>query len=277
MKSLLGFITLFLAASALWQVRGQTKLTPHAEKARAVLKEGIEAKDPDIRIQAIIACSMIGRKERVISVLEHFLEDKDVQARIAAANALSDLKSPESKGALEKALKEDDVPEVAFAAAKALHSLKDPTGDQALLDVFEGKTKANSSFVRKQARGFKREFHSFQSGAIFVVSQGMGYVPVPGAGEGLSALSELISDPDLSPRASALLLLATEKTPQATSLLQKALTDDEWSVRAAAAQLVAHTARADLRQSLVPLFEDKKEKVRFRAAGAYLHLYLQER
>jgi hypothetical protein len=34
-------------------------------------------------------------------------------------------------------------------------------------------------------------------------------------------------------------------------------------------------AKSDLRESLVPLFEDKKVKVRFRAAGAYLHLYLQ--
>ena len=33
----------------------------HAERARNILKDGIESKDPDVRIQAIVAGSMIGR------------------------------------------------------------------------------------------------------------------------------------------------------------------------------------------------------------------------
>jgi hypothetical protein len=37
---------------------------------------------------------------------------------------------------------------------------------------------------------------------MFVVSEGVGYVPVPGAGEGFSAIMGLLSDPDLSARAS---------------------------------------------------------------------------
>ena len=101
-------------------------------------------------------------------------------------------------------------------------------------------------------------------------------MPVPGVGEGFTALTELLADPDLSARANVLLLLGKERDPQSADLIKRALTDDDWSVRASAAQVIAHTARVELRESLVPLFDDKKEKVRFRAAGAYLHLFLRQ-
>ncbi len=78
----------------------------------------------------------------------------------------------------------------------------------------------------------------------------------------------------MSPRARVVLLLGTEKDQTAEEMLKRGLKDDDWSVRAASAQVIAQTARFEMRDSLLPLFEDKKEKVRFRAAGAYLHLYL---
>jgi len=248
----------------------------NADRARSILKAGIESKDPDVRVRAIVAGSMIGRNEAVRKHLEAMLQDKDIQVRMAAIRALVDLKSPESKAALEKTLREDEVPEVKFAAAKALYALQDPAGEKALMDVYNAKFNPSSNMLRKQTRGFLREFHSFQSGAMFVVSQGIGYVPLPGVGEGFSAMTDLLSDPDLSPRATALLLLGKEDKPESAELIEKALKDDDWSVRASAAQLIAHTARTDLRELLIPLFDDKNEKVRFRGAGAYLHLYFQE-
>jgi HEAT repeat protein len=254
---------------------GGPTLTATAERARSILREGVEAKDPDVRIQTVVAASMIGRNEVVLKRLEAALEDKDVQVRIAAIRALADLKSSGSDGALEKALK-DQVPEVGFAAAKALYSLHDPVGRTALMEIYDGKINPSSNFFKKQTRGFMREFHSVQSGAMFIVSQGINYVPVPGVGEGFTAMADLLSDPDLSARASVLLLLGKEKTPEGLALIKKSLTDSDWSVRASAAQLIAHTARTELRESLVPLFDDKKDKVRFRAAGAYLHLYLEQ-
>jgi HEAT repeat protein len=275
-KPFINGLALLLMSCVGGQISGQ-KITADAERARTILKEGIESKDPDARIQAIIAASMIGRNERVLAVLERCLQDKDVQVRIAAVQALADLKSPGSQPALEKTLRGDDVPEVAFAAAKALYTLQDPAGEKALMDVYGGKANTSSNFFRKKTRGVMREFHSVHSAAMFVVTQGIGYVPVPGAGEGFSAMMELVNDPELSPRASALLLLGREKNPQTVALLKKALTDSDWSVRATAAQLIATTAQTELRESLAPLFDDKKEKVRFRASGAYLHLFLQQK
>jgi HEAT repeat protein len=257
---------------------GAANQTPkeNAEHARAILREGIESKDPDVRIQAIIAASMIGSNDRVLGRLEALLEDKDVPVRLAAVHALADLKSPHSVPALEKTLKQDDVPEVAFAAAKALHVLQVPAGGKALMEVYDGKVNPSSNFVKKETRGILRNFHSVQSTTMFVLHEGMGYVPVPGVGEGFSAMVELLSDPDLSARASVVLLLGKEVDPQSVDLVKKSLTDSDWSVRAAGAQIISHGARAELSESLVPLFQDKKEKVRFRAAGAYLHVYRRQ-
>jgi HEAT repeat protein len=117
-------------------------------------------------------------------------------------------------------------------------------------------------------------FHSMDSAGMFVISTGIGYVPVPGVGEGFSALMGLVSDSDLSPRAMTLLLLAREKTDWTTDLLKDALQDSDWPVRASAVQLIAYGARSELRSNLVPLFTDKDQRVRFRAASAFLHLTL---
>jgi HEAT repeat protein len=255
------------------QVSGQA-LSANAERASSILKEGIENKNPDVRIQAIVAGSMIGRTEAIVKRLAAALQDKDIQVRITTIRALQDMKSQDAVPALERTLKEDQVPEVAFAAATALYVLKDPAGRKALMDVYDGKVSTRSNYLKIKTRGMMREFHSFQSGAMFIVSQGIGYVPIPGVGEGFTAMTDLLSDPDLSAKASILLLLARDKDPQSLDLIKQGLADSDWSVRASAAQLIATMAKRDLRESLVPLFDDKKEKVRFRAAGAYLHLYL---
>ncbi len=217
--------------------------TQNAERARSILKDGFESKNPDIRIQTIFAASMIGRNEKVLVALERCLEDKDVQVRVSAIHALADLKTPASKPALENTLKKDAVPEVAFAAAKALYILHDPAGSAALLDVFNGKVNPDSSFLKKESRSFFRNFRSLESATMFVVSEGIGYVPVPGVGEGFTAVTELLSDPDLSAKASVLLLLGKQQTPEALELIKRGLSDNDWSVRASAAQLIANTAR----------------------------------
>lgn len=104
------------------------------------------------------------------------------------------------------------------------------------------------------------------------MTEGIEYVPVPGVGAGFSAISSLISDPNLSPRAMALMMVGRDNDSQVDNLLREALKDSDWSVRATAVQMIAFTGRSEMREEMVPLFHDKNEKVRFRAAGAYLRL-----
>jgi len=51
-----------------------------------------------------------------------------------------------------------------------------------------------------------------------------------------------------------------------------ALSDKEWSVRAAAIHLVAIHPFPEFREKLIPLLDDKKDAVRERAAAAYIRL-----
>src|SRR5215510_5145602 len=245
-------------------------------RARAILMEGLESNDFAIRIQAITAASMVGSNEAMVVQLEAFLKDKNVKVRLAAIRALADLKSPQITEGLHKAIEEDSAPEVSFAAAKALAGVEDPAATRVLMDVYERKRKTRSSLLEQKKRSFFEEFHSPQSTLRFILTQGIGYVPVPGAGDGYSAISELLKDPLLSDRAEVLFVLCRTKNNETRDLLSRALHDDDWPVRAAATQIIAQTAQSDLRESLLPLFEDKNHGVRLRAAGAYLHLSLAE-
>jgi HEAT repeat protein len=217
---------------------------------------------------------MVGRDEALLNRLDGFLHDKKVAVRLATVHALADLNGPQAMESLRKALDEDEAPEVSFAAAKALADRKDPVGVSALVDFYNGKRKTKSSLIHKEERSVVGEFHSVPSALMFIVGKGVGFAPVPGAGEGLSSMTLLLKDPALSDRAHILLILARTKSSDSLELLRSALQDRDWSVRAVAAQMIAQTARAELRDSLLPLFDDQNRKVRFQAAGAYLHLLL---
>jgi len=245
------------------------------EQARMIIREGADSKNPTVRVQAIQAVGLIGMNDYVRGRLEKFLTDGNVDVRIAAIKALEDQKSTASLPAIEKVLKEDKVPEVQFAAAKALYAFQDAQGRAFLVNVFTGNQRATSSAISSQSRKFFSNFHSLGSSSSFILSQGLGFVPVPGVGQGFSAVTGLLEDPKLSPRATSLMLVARDKDPQIDRLLRTGLNDKDWSVRAAAAQMIAFTARISLREDLVPLLSDKSDKVRFRAAGAYLHLAMR--
>jgi HEAT repeat protein len=250
--------------------------TPSArvDRARAVLRDGFEAGDFTVRIQAIQAAGLVGPSEMLRTELEKFLADGNVGVRVAAVKTIGDLKLSASLPALRKCLTDDKTPEVRFAAAKALFGMHDKAGMTWLIEVYDGKEKGQSNALQSQTRKFMGNFHSLESAGTFVVTSGIGYVPVPGVGEGFSAVTGLLSDPELTPRAASLILLSRDKDEQVDGLLREALSDKDWSVRASATQMIAYTARTNLREQLVPLFEDKSVKVKFRAAGAYLHLAL---
>src|ERR1700683_595810 len=87
-----------------------------------MLEQALADKNPDTRMQAVVALSLAATRDPVFSRLEGMLKDSDVLVRVAAVNGLAELKTEDAKVALRKAL-EDPVPEVSFAAAKALYGL----------------------------------------------------------------------------------------------------------------------------------------------------------
>lgn len=250
----------------------QPASSPTVDRARSILLAGLGDKDPLVRVQALQALGMVGNNEEMIKGLVDHLDDKDVKVRIAAISSLVDLKENSAIAALQNRLNNDDVPEVAFAAAKALFILKDPQGKIALEAMFAKERKTGSNIIRGKVRDFMRTMKTPRSAMLFALRSGVGYFPVPGLGTGVGAAIDLLTDGDLSARANVLLLMATDKSEESKGMVTAALTDNDWSVRAVGIQTIAMLNWVDFQPQVESLLDDKKEKVRFRAAAACLRL-----
>lgn len=240
--------------------------------AHNIIDIGLNSKDPSVRVEAIRATGMTAKTEAVRKKIEGLLSDKNPDVRIAATESLADLSLSKSDTALEDILDNDQVPEVQFAAAKALYKLKDPMGKLALEEVLDKDVKTSSSMLQREKRHFLANFYSIHSTTAFLLDTGGGFVPVPGVGMGMSEVAQLMTDTALTPRATVVLILGRDKGKDVDKILRDSLEDKDWTVRATAALMIALTARKHMRNDLVPLFSDADERVRFRAAGAYLHL-----
>ena len=241
------------------------------ERARAVLAAGAADKEPEIRRETAVAFSLSSSKDASFVFLEKLLADKDAMCREAAITSIGQLREPKLADLIRPAL-EDDVPEVMFAAARALYQLGHVDGKSALMEIILKEEKAESNFLRGRLRAVARRLKTPKSALLFATEQGIGFAPVPGLGEGYSALTEIITDADLSPRAGALLALGKDRTTDSTKMVEAAFADSDWGMRAAAIQITAAWNERSYRMYLVPLLEDSNKKVRFRAAAVYLRL-----
>jgi len=268
MRTIFVAIPVLLAGLAFGQAADSVS---NRDRARSFLENSLKDKNPDSRKQAVQALGLVSAQEPYLSQLEAMLDDKDVEVKLATITSLVDLKSARTISALRKAL-DSDVPEVSFAAAKALWTLNEPIGREALLLVLSGDTKTASGFITKEKRQALRMLHTPKTMFMFAIQQGANYAPIPGLGAGVSSVQGILSDPGVSGRAATALLIGTDRNPDVLPALQDALTDKDWSVRAAAVHAIALRNDAALAPELLPLFEDKKEAVRVRAAAGYLRL-----
>jgi HEAT repeat protein len=236
-----------------------------------ILQHALTAKNPDTRLQGVIALGLASDRNSLLPLLVGMADDKDVPVRIAVVASLADVKSEATMDALHKLL-QDPVPEVGFAAAKALWTLHDPEGKQALLSVVEGDSKTSSGYLNTEMRRALRMIHTPTTTFMFAVREGAGFAPVPGLGQGIASMQALLSDPGISGRAAAILLLGKDKDPAILPALKDALYDKNWTVRAAAVHAIALRDDPALKKELVPLLDDEKEGVRMRTAAGFLRL-----
>src|SRR6516225_8878294 len=236
-----------------------------------ILQRALTAKNPETRKQAVVALSLASGRGPLFGQLEGMLQDKDVEVRQAVVASLSDVKTASATAALKKAL-DDEVPEVSFSAAKALWARHDPAGRTALLAVLEGESKTSSNFFSKQKRDALRMMHTPRTTFLFAVQQGVGFIPLPGVGEGVASMQGILASSGVSGRASAALLLGADKDPATIDALKDALTDKEGSVRAAAVHSLSLRNDPAFKAQLETLLEDSNESVRLRAAAGYLRL-----
>jgi len=236
-----------------------------------ILQRALSAHNPDTRKQAVIALSLAAERTPLLPLLLAMTDDKDVQVRITVVASLADVDSKAAINALHKAI-EDPVPEVSFAAAKALWSLHDSLGRQALLAVVEGESKTATGYITSEMRQAMRMMHTPTTTFLYAVREGIGFVPVPGLGQGVASMQAILTDPGVSGRATAVLLLGKDKDPAIIPAFKDALNDKNWTVRAAAVHSLALRNDPSLKPVLAPLLDDEKEGVRLRAAAALLRL-----
>jgi HEAT repeat protein len=236
-----------------------------------LLKQALIAGNPETRKIAVVALSLAATTGALFTQLEQMLQDKDLEVRLAVVEGLQEMKTKPAIAALHTALA-DSTPEVSFAAAKALWALNDPAGKQALLAVLAGDNKTSSGFYTKEKRQAIRMMHTPRTTILYAVRQGVGFAPVPGLGMGIASMQQILSDPSVSGRAAAALLLSKDKDKATLDALEDALIDKDFRVRAAAVHSLALRNDPALRIELEPLFKDDKEEVRLRAAAALLRL-----
>ena len=239
--------------------------------ARDIISKALQDKNPDTRKLAAAALSLGGSHEPFLSELETLLGDKDVEVLLATVASLADLKTKRATDDLHRAL-DLDVPEVSFAAAKALYALGDRTGKATLLSVLAKEAKSSSGFLTVQKREALRMVHTPKAMFVFVVKQGIGFAPLPALDQGISSMEGILSDPGVSGRAMAALLLGKESDQATLEALREALDDKDASVRAAAVHSLALRNEPVLQNDLVSLLDDRSESVRVRAAVGYLRL-----
>ena len=236
-----------------------------------LLQHALTSKNPDTRKSAVVALSLAANDNPLLGQLAGMLDDKDVPVREAVVTSLGEVRTKAATAALEKALR-DPVPEVSFAAAKALYARGSAEGKAALLSVLEKETKTSSGFFTSQMRQALRMMHTPGSTFLYAIRQGLGFVPLPGFGEGVASMQALLSDPGVSGRASAALLLGKDRDQATIDGLKDALFDKDWHVRAAAVHSLALQNNPALKSEIEPLIEDDREEVRQRAAAGWLRL-----
>lgn len=244
-----------------------------SERAHLILEDALKARNPDTRKVAVQALGLIGPREPYLSELRTMLLDDDVQVRVAVVASVLDLKDKDTVSTLREAMG-DRVPEVSFAAARALASLGDAKGRDVLIAVLAGEKQASTGFFTAQGRSALRMFYTPKAVIPYLVGRGIGLAHVAGLGLGVASLEGLLSDPNISGRAAAALLLSTDPDPRVLLALRTALTDKDESVRAAAVHAIALRDDRTLEADLLPFLDDKADAVRTRAAAACLRLEL---
>jgi HEAT repeat protein len=243
---------------------------PNVQKAKDLLLKGVASGNPDTRQLAVMAASLIGDRSEVLTKLYSMLEtDKDVPVKITIISTLGSFNNPAVIPSLQKALK-DPVPEVQLAAALALDGLKQPDGKAFLLDSLAGNQKTTSSFMSSEKRSLVRMTHTPTTTFLGIVAN---QFALPGLGSGMESAVGLSADPASMASSSVIFSLAKDKTdPAIWAALVPAMQDKEWATRAAAVHVVAMHDDPSLIDKFVPLMDDKKEQVSFRAAAGYLRL-----
>ena len=263
------FVFLALAASALAPASSVLAQSPE-EEAWQTLERALKDPNPLKRSLAVLSMGVALPDKRTVALVESALADKDLGVRRSACATLGGYKWQPSIPKLTETLN-DPAPEVVIAAAKALYDMGDPTGRQVLIAVLDGDRPSVSGAVSTSVRDAKLKLHDPKALLLLGVNSGAGVFIGP-LGAGLPVAENLLKDNQSSGKTVAAVLLATDDTAASKEALTMALSDKNWTVRAAAARAIALRDLGGLFDTVALLLADKQPEVQYSAAAAVIRL-----
>lgn len=239
------------------------------EIAWDLLTRGLQEKDPEKRKLAILALGSVGPAPEVLKLLNEAQKDRDPEIRVAVMQAYGLMKSTYAIPSLRSAL--EDVPEVAFVAAKMLWDIGDRTGRDVFQEIMTGEKKETPGAIQGAIRDAKKKMRSPTGLLMIGVKEASGAFLGP-ASMGINFAQEAMKDSAAPGRIVAADFLSQDPDPYALTLLEWALQDNSWFVRAAAAKALGVRGTESTIAKLEPLLYDKKEGVTYMAAASIVHL-----
>ncbi len=247
-----------------------TTLSGTRNSAWDALNKGLKDSDPEHRVHAVVAVGTIGPTPEAIKVIETALrDDKASLVRQAAAVTLGDINARAAIPALELAL--DDNPEVSFAAAKALQGMGNTNGRWILEEVLEAERTDRPGMVHGAVRKAKQKLHSPTQLALMGAKEGAGQFFGP-ASMGITVGQMALKDGGAPGRTAAVVAIAKDPDPYIVTLLEWALADKSWAVRAAVVKALGERGNQNTIPKLLPLLTDDRDLVRNLAAAAIIRL-----
>ena len=242
--------------------------SPSAQ-AWQVLDKGLGEANPEKRRQAIAAAGAMGPTEHAMKIVVHGLDDKDTLVRQTAAAELGEMRSSQAIPYLKKAL--DDTTEVSFTAAESLWKLGDKSGRDVFKGVLEGELNNSPGMITGAVRDAKHKLRNPKILALMGVQEAAGALLGP-ASMGIMVAKEALQDSGSSGRVLASRYLSEDPDPYALTLLEWALADKNWAVRAAVARALGLRGNAATIAKLQPLLSDSHPAVAYMAAAAIIRL-----
>lgn len=233
------------------------------------LKAGLEDGNPAKRIAAVLALGVVKPQPKPVAMVEGMLTDKDSGTRAAACSVLGDMKSRTSIPKLREAL-DDKAGEVIFAAGKALYAMGDPQGREVLIEVLEGDQAPKSGLVSSSLRDARLKLHDPKALLLLGVNESAGLLGPFGISVPIAEM--LMKDNQASGKTAAALLLATDRSEDTKKAIKEALDDKNWTVRVAALRSAALLDLKAYYTDVAALLDDKRDEVRYAAAGAMIRL-----
>jgi HEAT repeat protein len=270
MRSAMAFLALslcFTSAAVDLPLASQQSATQLDAQKQAwnMLVQGAHGSNMDKRANAIQALGLDSGDPAAVQLAEDALGDKEAYVRAAAAKALGALDSPQSIPKLQSLVTDKDI-SVALAVGHALVQLKSNSGYDVYYSLVIGVRKGSTSLITEEMNQMKTPSRAVR----FAFDQGIGFLPYGGYGmEALHAWKKRSTAPT---RAAAARELAGDPDPRSGQALAKAVSDKDWSVRAAAIEAIAKRGDTTLLVDIVPAMSDRKDVVRYSAAAGVLRL-----